>query len=98
MDFGGALRITQNFTADADRLKTMVSGTAFSAVSPNAQPPAGVPSLMNVQGDFGARSMLLAVRQLAKNLYRGPRTEESGAAEFWFPADTRAGIGTERGH
>ena len=85
VDFGGALRITQNFTSDADRLKAMVSGTAFSAVSPNAQPPAGVPSLMNVQGDFGARNMLLAVRQLAKNLTAVPGRKSLVLLSSGFP-------------
>src|SRR5262249_18399916 len=35
MDFGGSLRIAQNFTADAARLKQVVNGVKFSAVSPN---------------------------------------------------------------
>src|SRR5947209_10553904 len=73
VDFGGALRITQNFTADTDRLKKIVAGTRFSNVSPNAQAPVevaslGAPPLMNAEAEFGAHSMLMAVRELAKNL------------------------------
>src|SRR6266436_968166 len=80
MDFGGSLRIVQNFTANADLLRAAVSGVKGSAVDPNAPPPdapvtvasAGFPSLGsslgNAAADFGARSMLLAVRSLAKNL------------------------------
>src|ERR1700732_728053 len=76
VDFGGALRIVQNFTANADVLRAAVSGVKSSSVDPNA-PGADVPvtiastglsSLGNAEADFGARSMLLAVRSLAKNL------------------------------
>src|SRR5467141_4822906 len=79
VDFGGSLRIVQNFTANADILRAAVSGVTGSAVDPNAPPDApvsvastGLPflgsSLGNAAADFGARSMLLAVRSLAKNL------------------------------
>ncbi len=80
VDFGGSLRIVQNFTANADLLRAAVSGVKGSAVDPNAPPPdagvtvasTGLPSLGsslgNAAADFGARSMLLAVRSLAKNL------------------------------
>src|SRR6267154_169175 len=80
MDFGGSLRIVQNFTSNADVLRAAVSGVRGSAVDPNAPPPdapvtvasTGLPSLGsslgNAAADFGARSMLLAVRSLAKNL------------------------------
>ena len=44
VDFGGAIRIAQNFTADAARLKQVVAGLKTSAVSPNA-PPVEVASL-----------------------------------------------------
>src|SRR5467141_924397 len=76
VDFGGSLRIVQNFTANADVLRAAVSGVKSSSVDPNA--PArdvpvtvastGLSSLGNAAADFGARSMLLAVRSLAKNL------------------------------
>src|SRR5438445_1761999 len=81
VDFGGSLRIVQNFTASSVLLRAAVSGVKGSAVAPNA-PPAdaavtvastgmptmGTSSLFNAQADFGARTMLLAVRSLAKNL------------------------------
>jgi VWFA-related protein len=80
VDFGGSLRIVQNFTANADVLRAAVSGVKTSSVDPNA-PAADSPvtvastslpsfgsSLGNAAADFGARSMLLAVRSLAKNL------------------------------
>jgi len=76
VDFGGSLRIVQNFTANANLLQAAVSGVKTSSVDPNA-PASDVPvtvasaglfSLGNAAADFGARSMLLAVRSLAKNL------------------------------
>src|SRR5712672_3455241 len=36
VDFGGSLRIVQNFTANADVLRAAVSGVKSSAVDPNA--------------------------------------------------------------
>jgi len=86
VDFGGTIRIAQNFTADAARLKQVVAGLKTSAVSPNAPPvevaslgvplatspmgaaPLGMPYLGNAEADFGARSILLALRSLAKSL------------------------------
>ena len=76
VDFGGSLRIVQNFTANADVLRAAVSGVKNSSVDPNAPGPGvpvtiastGLSSLGNAEADFGARSMLLAVRSLAKNL------------------------------
>jgi VWFA-related protein len=86
IDFGGTIRIAQNFTADAARLKQVVAGLKTSAVSPNAPPvevaslgaplatspmgaaPLGMPYLGNAEADFGARSIMLALRSLAKSL------------------------------
>ncbi|HXZ12056.1 MAG TPA: VWA domain-containing protein [Candidatus Sulfotelmatobacter sp.] len=80
-EFGGALRITQNFTMNAERLKQAATGVKTSAVSPNAPAvnsddasemglnlPTVGPSLSNAEADFGAISVLLAIRSLAKNL------------------------------
>jgi len=78
VEFGGALRIAQNFTANAANLHAAVSGVKGSAVDPNAntQPvtiaSTGISSLSTAEADFGARSMLLAVRSLAKNLRSVP--------------------------
>jgi VWFA-related protein len=67
VNFTGALQIAQNFTDDADRLKRVVSGVKISAVSPSDTAP-GAPQLGKAATDFGARSMILALRSLAKNL------------------------------
>jgi VWFA-related protein len=69
VNFGGAVQIAQNFTADADRLKQVVSGVKSSAVSPNAEVASiGMPRLGRGAADYGARSVVLALRSLAKNL------------------------------
>ena len=81
VDFGGTIKISQNFTADATRLKQVVAGTKTSSVSPNAAPVEvaslappvggtsfGMPYLGNAEADFGAHSVMLALRSLAKNL------------------------------
>jgi len=80
-EFGGTVRITQNFTADAARLKQVVSGFKGSSVSPNGEPPVMVaslgsppaaPSLNNAEAEFGIRSVLLAMRSLAKSMSTVP--------------------------
>ncbi len=84
VDFGGTVHVSQNFTADVERLKQVVATVKGSAVAPNAPPPvqvaslgmpalpAGAPSLSNAEADFGSRSVLLALRSLAKNLMTVP--------------------------
>jgi VWFA-related protein len=83
VDFTGALRVVQNFTADATRLKQAAASMKSSAVSPNAPDPAltdtsalgtfgGSPSLPNAQADFGVHTLLLGIRSLAKNLASVP--------------------------
>jgi VWFA-related protein len=80
-DFGGTLKIAQNFTADTARLKAVVSGIKYSAVNPNDRSTAGgqveiasagAPMLVGAAANFGARSVLLAIRNLGKNLSRVP--------------------------
>src|SRR6266852_4135003 len=83
VDFGGKLQIVQNFTANADALTAAVKGVKFSSVDSNPSDGAnslapvtvastGLSSLSNAEADFGARTMLLAVRSLAKNLRAVP--------------------------
>lgn len=80
VEFGGTLRITQNFTANADVLRAAVSGVKSSYVASNTVPSGpggsiatpGFSSLSPTEADFGARTMLLAVRSLAKNLRAVP--------------------------
>ena len=101
VDFSGSLRIVQNFTANADVLRAAVSGVKNSSVDPNAPAPdaaftvasAGAPtpgfnSLGSAEADFGARSMLLAVRSLAKNLRSIPGRKMMILFSGGFPLTT----------
>jgi VWFA-related protein len=96
VDFGGSLRIVQNFTANADLLRGAVSGVKSSSVDPNAPSPdatvtvasTGLSSLGNAEADFGARSMLLAVRSLAKNLRSVPGRKMVVLFSGGFPLTT----------
>ena len=80
VEFGGTLRIVQNFTSDADLLSRAVSGVKFSSVSSNApapeigpaSAPLGYPTLNNPEAEFGAYTVLLSIRSLAQNLARIP--------------------------
>ena len=71
VDFGGTVRIAQNFTADPERLKKVVADVKFSSVSPNTPTEVasiGMPPLANAQADFGIHTVLLALRSMAKSL------------------------------
>src|ERR1700739_77389 len=77
VEFGGSLRIVQNFTANAELLQAAAKGIKSSYVASNsdaAVPGAstistpGIAGFSNAETDYGARSMLLSVRTLAKNL------------------------------
>jgi VWFA-related protein len=81
-EFGGTVRISQNFTADAARLKQVVKRIKGSAVSPNGDPaatvaslgaaPAVAPSLVQAEADFGVQTVLWAMRDLAKGMSTVP--------------------------
>ncbi len=74
VDFTGVTHIAQNFTADGTLLKQAVGGVKFASVSPNEPgqnaeiAAVGAPSLSFTRSDFGARSLLLSMRGLAKTL------------------------------
>jgi VWFA-related protein len=96
-DFGGTVHISQNFTADAQRLKQVVAGLQGSSVSPNAQspvlvaslapPPLG-PSLGNAEANFGIQTVLLALRNLAKGLSTVPGRKTLVMLTSGFPLTT----------
>src|SRR5579863_9325803 len=56
-NFGGALQIAQNFTADTKRLKNVVNGIGFSTVDPNAS-DASAPQINAHMASFGQRDVL----------------------------------------
>ena len=78
VDFGGVLRVAQNFTSDGDQLKRAIGGVKFALVQPGASGQSmqvaslGAPSLSLRQSDFAARSVLLSIRELAKTLRAVP--------------------------
>jgi VWFA-related protein len=74
VDFGGTTQVVQNFTADSEKLKRAAANVRFSAVSPNIPAQTvdvaslGAPTADLIRSDYGARTMLLAIRNLAKSL------------------------------
>jgi VWFA-related protein len=94
-EFGGSLMIKQNFTANAEQLKAAVSGvqTPYLETNPdNASQSAMVAStsplsLNNAAADLGARSMLLAIRSLAKGLRGVPGRKMLVLFSAGFPLD-----------
>jgi len=99
VDFGGTLRIAQNFTTDAERLKQMVRTMKFSAVSPTPpvvdaatpspgptlQPSPGIVQLASASPNFGARTLLLALRDMAKGLADVPSRKTLVLLSAGFP-------------
>jgi VWFA-related protein len=67
VNYGGAMKIDQNFTTDPVRLKTMVSGVQFPSVSSNSSS-----GKQTVTTDFAARDMLQSLRSVAKSLGSTP--------------------------
>jgi len=96
-DFSGTVRISQNFTADAQRLKQVVMGIKGSVVSPNASPNAqpevlasmgpiaASPTLGNAEADYGIHSVLLALRSMAKALSTVPGRKTLVVLTAGFP-------------
>jgi VWFA-related protein len=72
VNFGGALQIAQNFTADTARLKQVVSGARIAAVNSNETGTGADAQISKAAASFGARDMLLALRGLAKDLNAVP--------------------------
>jgi VWFA-related protein len=78
VDFGGTTQIVQNFTSDGEKLKRATAVVRFSAVSPNTPTQTveiasmGRPTANLIAADFGARTVLLAIRTLAKILSTVP--------------------------
>ena len=69
-NYSGGLQIAQNFTSDVARLKAVVAGTS-NPLGPTAN-DSRIGGLGRAAGNFGARNMILAIRDLAKNLQSIP--------------------------
>src|SRR3984957_7613511 len=75
MNFGGSLQVVQNFTTDSDRLMQAVKGTTFAHIDTanassgtDALQYPGMANFANVESSFGTFTLLLSIRNLAKNL------------------------------
>jgi VWFA-related protein len=100
VDFTGALRIIQNFTADATRLKQAAKNMKPSAVSPNGDPSLadtsfatnmpGAPTLPDSEAEFGVHTLLLGIRSLAKNLANVPGRKSVVLFTAGFPLTSEA--------
>lgn len=91
LDFTGTLQLTQNFTADGQRLKNRIVGKASAQFEPalSQRPDDGqqleVPWLLNAQADFSARNMLFALRGVAKSLALVPGRKTMVLLTAGFP-------------
>src|SRR5450432_4048731 len=92
VNFTGALTIAQNFTGDIDRLKQVVGGIKTSAVAPGPEVASlgGGPRLGSGIGAYGARSMLLALGSMAKNLAEVPGRKSLILFTSGFPLGNEA--------
>jgi len=88
-NFGGILQVTQNFTDNMERLKKVVAGFRTSSVSPDLSTNAtlGAPVLTSVEGEFGAHSMLMALRSLSRRLSTIPGRKTLVLFSGGFPLD-----------
>ncbi|MGH9432329.1 MAG: VWA domain-containing protein [Terriglobia bacterium] len=77
-DFGGTVRLLQDFTDNASVLQHAVSSVQYAAVSPNLAGQTtsivetGIPSMEQLESDFGAETFLLAVRDVCNTLAKIP--------------------------
>jgi VWFA-related protein len=98
VDFGGSLLVKQNFTANAELLTTAVNGVKHANIETNGQSAdlanpvmvasSGLSSISNAEADYGARTMLLAIRSLAKNLRAVPGRKMLILFSAGFPLTT----------
>jgi len=94
VNFGGTLQIRQNFTANGELLKAAVGGTSVPHIDSNAPQQTmvatiGMPALASAEADYGARTMLLSIRSLAKNLRSVPGRKMLILFTAGFPLTTQ---------
>lgn len=98
VDFGGTLRVAQNFTTNVERLRKVVREIKFAAVTPAPEnsdveatpvsaPAMGIPQLVNPEADFGIRTLLLALRNMAKSVAAIPGRKTLVLFSAGFPMD-----------
>jgi VWFA-related protein len=92
VDFGGATRVAQNFTADPPTLQHAIQGVKFGTVQPNEPGQStdlaslGPVSMTQIRTDYAARTVLLALRSLAQPAVH-TRTEISDPFLRWLPTE-----------
>src|SRR5208282_2532027 len=100
VEYGGAMTVRQNFTANAKLLEAAVSRAHAPNIETNPQsdsqtvdvaslgtPTFGLPS-MSAESSFGVRNMLLSIRSLARNLRAVPGRKMLILFSAGFPLDT----------
>ena len=97
VDFGGSLVVRQNFTANAELLAAAVTnvqhpnietnGPSTPSMAPAMVASTNLGSLSQAESDYGARTMLLAIRSLAKNLRTVPGRKMLMLFSAGFPTD-----------
>ncbi|MCX6627043.1 MAG: VWA domain-containing protein, partial [Candidatus Solibacter sp.] len=92
VNFTVGMQVAQNFTGDIDRLKQVVASIKASGVAPGPELASlgGGPRLGGGIGDYGARSMLLALRSMAKNLTEIPGRKSRILFTSGFPLSSEA--------
>src|SRR5208283_2546441 len=102
VEYGGAMTVRQNFTANAKLLEAAVSRAHAPNIETNPQsdsqtvdvaslgtPTFGLPS-MSAESSFGVRNMLLSIRSLARNLRAVPGRKMLILFSAGFPLDTES--------
>lgn len=91
IDFGGVPKVVQNFTADAELLQHAVQNVQYASVAPNLAgqttqlAEVGAPSLAQMTSDFGAQTLLLAIRDVCKMLQTIPGRKTMVLFSAGFP-------------
>src|SRR5262249_2218054 len=67
-NFSGTLKIAQNFTNDADRLRQVISKVGLSNVSTDDGGGSTSGATLSSAATFGIQSVLMGIRSLAKGL------------------------------
>ena len=103
VDFGGTLRIVQNFTADVEHLKKAVAGVKGSFVSPNGEQASGMQTdtfsavgasaLSNTGSGFRSPQRAAGDSQPGEKSCGGSRTQKLDSADDGISSDDGIGSG-----
>ena len=97
LNYGGSVHVAQNFTTDSARLK-QIAGKVKISNTPNPNAPApvevaslGAPTMLyGAEADYGSRTMLLALRSVAKSLVNVPGRKSLVLLTAGFPWSSEA--------